>query len=218
MNPSNKIRVVVFDDNLFFRKGIHLLFEDKIDLELNGVFKNAKNIIRDVKKSSPDVVLMDIDMPDISGIEALKKIKKDFPSLPVIMLTDYDDEDKITDSFCADADGYILKTSPAECIINGIRDVHNGECTLCPQMAKRVMELFVKNSMSGKGNVDFGLTPREEAVLNELVKGHPYKVISHELGITYDTVRAHIKKIYAKLEVNTISGAVSKAVKNKMPS
>ena len=214
-----KIQVAVFDDNLFFRKSIHMLLEDREDLSLKGSFRDGKNVIRDVKKTSPDVVLMDIDMPGVNGIDALKKIKKEFPSLPVIMVTDYDDEDKIMDSFCADANGYILKTSSAREIIHGIHEAYKGHYTLCTMMAKRVVKLFTRQHMNViRGGQHHGLTARQLDVLGELVRGASYKMIAGKLGITYDTVRAHIKQIYARLGVNSVSAAVAKAIKQNIVS
>ena len=215
-----KIRVAVFDDNLFFRESVNILFEGKgrEDLELIGSFKNGNNVLKDIHISQPDVVLMDIDMPGTNGIEAVRIIRKEFPQLPVMMLTDYDDDDKVINSICAGANGYTLKTTTAQKIIDGIRDVYNGEASLCAPVARKVLQLFSGRFPESNNSETFKLSPREKEVLNELVKGHAYKIIAENLGITYDTVRAHIKQIYKKLQVSTVSGAVAKAMKRNIVS
>ena len=213
-----KIRVTVFDDNLFFRESLNILFEGREDMELAGSFKNAKNVLRDIHTSKPDVVLMDIDMPGINGIEAVGIIKKEFQELPVMMLTDYDDDDKIIASICAGANGYTLKTTTSEKIIEGIHDVYKGYASLCAPIARKVLQLFSGKFPGSISSESFKLSPREKEVLQELVQGHPYKIIAADLGITYDTVRAHIKQIYKKLQVSTVSGAVSKALKQNIVS
>lgn len=210
------IRVAVFDDNLFFRESVNILLEGRMDLILAGAFQDANNVLNDVHSARPDVVLMDIDMPTTNGISALKKIKKEFPELPVMMLTDFDDDDKVIDSICSGANGYTLKTSTSEKIIEGIYDVYNGHSSLSPPIAKKVLRLFSEKFSSPVDIINFSLSPREKEVLQELVDGNSYKMIADKLGITYDTVRAHIKQIYRKLQVSSISAAVSKALRQRI--
>ena len=206
------IRVAVFDDNIFFRESIHIMLDGRNDFEVCGSFENANRVCADVKKSSPDVVLMDIEMPGISGIEAVRVMKRKFPDLPVLMLTDHDADDKVIDSICAGANGYALKTTQSDKIIEAILDVHNGLASLCPPVAKKVMHLFAQRISIPARQNDFALSVREKDVLRLLVKGDSYKMIALALGITYDTVRAHIKNIYKKMHVVSVSGLVAKAV------
>lgn len=213
-----KIRVAVFDDNLFFRESVHILFEGRKDMILTGSFNNANSVLKDVHSANPDVVLMDIDMPKTNGIEAMRILRKEYPELPVMMLTDYDDDNKIIDSICSGANGYTLKTTSSEKIIEGIHDVYNGHSSLCPPIAQKILRLFSEKFPLRFSNEDFRLSPREKDVLSELVKGCSYKIIADTLDITYDTVRAHIKKIYQKLQVSTVSGAVAKALKHDIVS
>ena len=212
----SRIQVAIFDDNLFFRESINILLEERQDMEVSGSFHNANNVLDDILKAKPDVVLMDIDMPGMNGIQALELIRKEFADLPVMMLTDYDHDDKVIDSICAGANGYTLKNTTSRKIIDGIVDVYNGYSSLSPPIAKKVMELFSSHYLQQVTKTDFGLSPREKDVLAEITKGHSYKIIADNLNITYDTVRAHIKQIYKKLQVNTVSGAVAKALNNRL--
>jgi|SRR5688572_5498704 len=212
----DKIRLAVFDDNSFFRESVNILLEGRTDMVLTGAFGDANNVLHDVRSASPDVVLMDIDMPGTNGIEALKKIKAAFPDMPVMMLTDFDDDDKVIDSICSGANGYTLKTSTSEKIMESIHDVYNGHSSLSPTIAKKVLKLFSGKFSLPSDNTDYFLSPREKEVLNELVNGNSHKAIADKLGITYDTVRAHIKQIYRKLQVSNISAAVSKALRQRI--
>ena len=211
-----KVSVVLFDDNLFFRKSMHIMMEGRKDMKLSAAFKNANNLVRDLKSSAPDLVLMDIEMPGTNGIDAVRILKKDFPKLPVMILSDHCDEEKVFASICAGADGYSLKTMTSKKIIESIHDVSSGNASLCPPVAKKVLEL-VAQRYSGNINLNsFALSKREKEVLTLLVQGKSYKMIAADLGIIYDTVRAHIKKIYKKLQVSSISGAVSKAITHRI--
>ena len=210
----NKIRIAVFDDNLFFRESIGILMEGRNDFELTGSFENANDVLHDFKKCSPDVVLMDIEMPGRSGIDALKILKQDYPQLRVLMLTDYDKDEMIIDSVCAGAYGYILKTSPGEKIIEAIHDIHSGNGSLSLAIARKLMDLFAENFVRLNQEDLELLSPREREVLTLLVDGKSYKMIGADLEVCYDTVRAHIKSIYRKLKVSSASGAVAKAMKN----
>ncbi len=211
-----KIRVALFDDNLFFRESVYFLLEDNKEIALTGTFENANQVLKNVRWAEPDVVLMDIDMPGTNGIDALRKIRKTFPEMAVMMLTDFDEDDKIIDSICSGANGYLLKSTSAEKIIGGIMDIHSGHSSLSPPIAKKVLELFSGKFSGSQVQESFQLSPREKDVLVELVNGHAYKVIANILGITYDTVRAHIKQIYRKMHVGTVGGAVSKALRQNV--
>lgn len=210
-----KIRIVLFDDNLFFRQFINIMMEDRKDIDLAGVFENADNLVHDIESVEPDMVLMDIDMPGTNGIDAVKILRKKFPALPVMMLTDYDKEEMIVDALCAGANGYIMKVSSEQKIIDAIFEVQRGEGALSPTVTKKLLNLFSRNAHPSQKEMA-SLTPRESEVLKLLTHGKSYKMIGSEMGIGYDTVRAHIKGIYRKLKVSSISGAVAKAMKNNI--
>lgn len=210
------IRIVIFDDSDFYRESLKMLFEDEKHFLLAGCFENAMNAVRDVSTSKPDIVLMDIEMPEIDGIEAVKILKSYHPSLPIIMLTQYEDEDKVINSVCSGANGYLLKSSSAEKILERIHEVLNGGSSLDPSVAKKVLELFSKSIAMRANEKDFLLSPREKEVLAHLARGQSYKMIASDLDICYDTVRSHIKSIYQKLDVSSVSGAVAIAVSNNI--
>jgi DNA-binding NarL/FixJ family response regulator len=210
-------RIALFDDHYFFRESIRMILEDHDDFLLAGSFEDANNLIRDIEASEPDVVLMDIGMPGQNGITALATIRREYPDLPVIMLTQHDDEENIIHAIGFGARGYLLKTSPsANDLVNSINDVLEGGSSLNPVVAQKVMKMVAKELSTVSLSNSLTLSPREKEVLDHLARGKSYKMISSDLGICYDTVRMHIKSIYQKLKVSSISGAVAIAVKNRL--
>lgn len=212
------IRVTFFEDNAALSRALCQMISDSDELELAGSFQNGNNVLRDIAKSVPDVVLMDIDMPGVNGIEAVKIIRQHFPNLRILMQTVFDDDDKIFESILAGASGYILKRNAPKIIIESIIDVYNGGAPMSPAIANRVLHLF-QNHVTRPNNVsdeEYNLTPREKDVLRCMVAGKPYKIISDELNITYNTIRTHVKKIYDKLHVSSNTEAVSKAIRQNL--
>lgn len=210
----NGIKVALFDDNDLLRDSISMLLQDEEDFTLVGSFGNCLNILEDIKKAQPDVVVMDIDMPGLSGIEGVRLISKNFPTVQVLMQTIFDDDEKIFAAIKAGAGGYILKNTQATRLLESIREVYNGGAPMTPSVAKRVLKQLQSQNVSGKD--EFNLSHREMEVLALLVQGLSYKMIADKLHITYDTVRAHIKKIYEKLHVSSMTEAVAKAINQKL--
>ena len=213
------IRVAVFEDNLKFNRALSKLVKSAPELELAGSFTSGMDALRHITQSNPDVVLMDIDMPGVNGIEAVKTIRKHFPKLRILMQTVFEDDNKVFESLVAGASGYILKTMPADKMVEAICDVHDGGAPMSPSIASRVLHLFqnyvrIPDHVTG----EYNLSPRETDVLRCMVDGKPYKVICEELNITYSTVRSHVQKIYEKLHVSSNTEAVSKALKQKLVS
>ncbi len=210
------IRVIIFDDNARVCDSMRMLIGGTDGFVFAGAYENCSHLVANIESSLPDVVLMDIDMPGINGIEAVKIIHKKFPDLQVLMQTTFDDDDKVFDAILAGASGYILKNTPPSRILECIREVHQGGAPMSPGIARKVLRLFSQNVPVKEAKQDFNLSPRETEVLGLLVNGKSYKMISDELGITYDTVRAHMKKIYEKLHVTSMTEAVAKAIKEKL--
>jgi DNA-binding NarL/FixJ family response regulator len=209
-----KAKIILYDDNETLAQSIKLMLEDEKDMEVLASFSNAETVTADISLLKPDVVLMDIDMPVVNGVEAIKKIRKVNEHLPVIMLTIFEDNDNIFKAVCAGASGYILKKNATEELPAAIRNVLSGGAPMTGSVAKKVLQMVPQKQM----NTSFNITAHEQAVLELLVKGYGYKMIASELNVSIDTIRFHIKKIYDKLHVHSATEAVSVALKNKLVS
>lgn len=209
------ITVVVFDDNEFRRESLSLLINGMGNMRCIGTFPDCSNVVSDIRLLQPQVVLMDIDMPHVDGIEGVKRIRKNFPDVQILMQTVFDDDEKIFASICAGASGYILKKSTPAQIIQAVEDVHNGGAAMTASVAKQVIRAFQQNVFI-ENNERIELSPREKEVLSCLVKGLSHKMIAAECFISIHTVNSHIKKIYEKLHVNSVAEAVAKALKQRL--
>jgi DNA-binding NarL/FixJ family response regulator len=210
------IRIAVFDDNAYRRESLCMLINSSPKMTCVGVFFDCSNVVADVRRSSPDVALMDIDMPNVNGIEGVKLIKLNFPSVQVLMQTVFEDDDKIFASICAGASGYILKKSSPAQLLQAVEDVYRGDAAMTASIAKKVLTAFQKNVIIGSNHEEIGLTPREKEVLGYLVKGYSHKMAASACGLSIHTVNTHIKKIYEKLQVNSVAEAVVKALNQKL--
>ena len=208
------IRVLLYDDNEALRASMEALLSEKPEFELLAAMPNAETVVTDIREFKPDVVLMDIDMPIVNGVEAVRNIRKVNEQLPVIMLTIFDDNENIFNAVCAGATGYILKRFATEEICDAIRNVMTGGAPMTGSVARKVLQMVpqAKTVEQEKSN----LSVRETQILQFLVNGYSYKMIAGELKVSLDTVRFHIKKIYDKLHVHSATEAVSKAIKNKL--
>jgi DNA-binding NarL/FixJ family response regulator len=209
------IRVLIFDDNKNLLEGFKLLLKDSENIFLAGAYPDAMQAAAMIRKDRPDVVLMDIQMPGISGIEAVRTIKSAFPNLQILMQTVFEDNDKVFAAICAGASGYILKSTPSDKVLEAITDVYRGGSPMSPSIARKVLQLF--QHQFAEVTQDFQtLTPREKEVLSCMVKGQSYKMIADTCRIKFNTVHSHIKKIYQKLHVNSASEAVAKAIQQRI--
>ncbi len=208
------IKVLLYDDNGVLLESIAALMESEPDIRILALMPNAETVVTDIKELLPDVVLMDIDMPVVNGVEAVKKIRRVNQELPVIMLTVFDDNENIFNAICAGASGYILKRYVSEEIAPAIRMVLNGGAPMTGSVARKVLQMVpAAKSVEQEEN---NLSGKEVSILQCLVKGYSYKMIAAELTISIDTVRFYIKKIYEKLHVHSATEAVSKAIKGKL--
>ena len=209
------IRVLLFEDNSDFADSVTELIANTEGITLVGVCENAKNVVRNIAFYKPDIVLMDIDMPGINGIEAVRMIKTNYPQLPVMMQTVFDHDDKVFDSILAGASGYLLKKAAPLKLLEAIREIHEGGAPMTPEIAVKVLHFF-RNKEQQKVTNDMLLTEKEKEVLSDLVAGLSYKMIASKQAISYHTVNFHIRNIYKKMHVNSVGEAVAKALKEKM--
>ena len=210
-----KIKVVVFDDNKGRQEALKLLINISADMECVGTFDNCTNVVKNIRDTLPAVVLMDIDMPGVNGIEGLKLIRLNFPKVLIVMQTVFEDEEKIFEAVHAGAHGYFLKKTPPQRLIEGIRDVTEGGAPMTATVARKVLEMF-QNQPQNSVVKEFDLTDRELNVLSMLMKGMSYKMIAEASNITYHTVNSHCKNIYEKLHVHSAAEAVAKARKQRI--
>lgn len=209
------IKVAIVEDNKSLRESIIALFSINEGFKLVGSFSNANSIVKDIMASKPDVVLMDIQMPGTNGIEAVKLLRAEFPEMKIVIQTVFEDDDSIFQAICNGASGYILKRSTPNEYMQAIIEAYNGGAPITGSIAAKVLNMF-KISQQINTTTDFNLSEREKEVLNHLVKGLSYKMIADKCGISYDTVRFHMKNIYSKLHVESMTEAVSVAIKNKI--
>lgn len=209
------IKVAIVEDNRSLRESIIALFSINEGFKLVGSFANANSIVKDIITSKPDVVLMDIQMPGTNGIEAVKLLRTEFPEMKIVIQTVFEDDDSIFQAICNGASGYILKKSTPNEYMQAIIEAYNGGAPITGSIAAKVLNMFKVSQQSNPAN-DFNLSDREKEVLNHLVKGLSYKMIADKCGISYDTVRFHMKNIYSKLHVESMTEAVSMAIKNKI--
>ena len=205
------MKIIIVDDNSFIRESLKILFSGIHDIECLGAFENAISLEEKELAQQADVILMDIDMPGISGIQAVTQLRKIEWTVPIIMLTVFEEEQKIFAAIRAGANGYLLKNSKPEDIVKSIRDVYNGGASFTPLIAKKVLNYFQTPPKN-----EYNLTTREKEVLTYLVNGNVYKIIAKEMNISYETVRSHMKNIYRKIHVSSLSEAVAKAIKEKI--
>ena len=204
------IRVLVYEDNSQLRDGLAILLSGTAGFEFAGSFPDCSNIVDECEALTPDVILMDINMPRVDGLEGLKRIRKVNPGVKILMLTVFDDNQNVFEAIKSGANGYLLKKTPPAKLLEYIQDAQTGGAPMTSSIAAQVLKMFT----GGHSQVNFNLSERETTVLGLLVNGHSYKMIAADLFISIDTVRSHIKKIYEKLHVNSKSEAVAKALKN----
>lgn len=207
------IRIAIFEDNVQFRESLEFAISSEPSFLLCGSFPDALRWDKKIRLAKPDVILMDINMPGINGIEAVKEIKAADPSVNICMQTVFDDDDKVFASLCAGASGYILKNTNPERLTRAVVEIANGGSFFTPSIAKKVLSSFQQNTSRAEY---IQLSEREKEVLKYLVDGMSYKMIAGKCNISYDTVHSHIKNIYDKLHVNSKSEAVAKALKNRL--
>ncbi len=206
--------MVIFEDNERLRQSMELLMGSDEGFLVVGSYGNFAQLSTVLAQQKPDIAMVDIDMPEMSGIEAVKVIKEICPNCRVLMFTVFDDDDRIFQSICNGADGYILKNTSPVRIVQALQELSGGGTPMSPFIAHRIFQHFRKSSTTS----DYNLTAREQEILKLLVKGNSYKMIAAACFISLDTVKKHLKNIYVKLHVSCGTEAVAKALKDKIIS
>jgi len=209
------LRLIVYEDNDKLRNALELALGAGDEVHLCAAFPNCNTVAEDVRTFSPDVVLMDIDMPGVNGIQGARIIKETAPDVRVLMHTVFDEDTKIFNALAAGADGYLLKSISPVQLYAAISDVAGGGSPMSPGVARKVLDSFRQKAEAPEEDVET-LTDREQTVLEMLTKGYTYRRISSECGNSIDTTRTHIKNIYTKLHVNCGTEAVAKALRLKL--
>ena len=207
------IKIILFEDRQNLRESLQLMLSANDDFELAEMLPNCRDAVQAVLRVKPDVVLMDIDMPEVDGITGVRMIKEARPETQIVMLTVFEDDAKIFDAIKAGADGYLLKKDIPAQLFDAIYNANSGGASISPGVATKVLQAFRPNAVS---TANFNLSKRELEVLELLVKGHTYKRIAADTFVSIDTVRSHIKNIYLKLQVNSATEAVAKALQQRL--
>lgn len=203
-----RIRVMVVEDRVEVRDGLAHLLDASTSCRCAGAFETAEDALDHLASTPIDVILMDIELPGISGIEAARRARADHPEVQIMMLTVYQDDDRIFDSLAAGATGYVLKTTPPARLLADIAMLHGGGSPMSSAIARRVVETF--HTRRARPSVTESLTPREEEILALLADGFRYREIGERLFISLDTVRTHIRHIYEKMQVRSRTEATLK--------
>jgi DNA-binding NarL/FixJ family response regulator len=209
------IRVTIFEDNHSLRIGLCQLINSTPGYICGGAFEDCSHLLKNIRDTTPDIVLMDIGMPGINGIEAVKLLKDHHPGLRVLMQTVFEEDEKIFQSILAGASGYILKNTPSSRIMEAIRETYEGGAPMSPSIATKVLKMVVQQPIDNNVRA-FNLSEREKEILTCLVRGMSYKLIADACRISIDTVRGHIRSIYEKLHVHSKGEAIAKAIKGKI--
>lgn len=211
---TKTIKTAVVEDIRDIREGLATLINFTDGFSCSGSYRSMEEAIHRIKAEAPDVLLSDIGLPGMSGIEGTRILKEQFPDMTVLMLTIYDDDDRIFEALCAGASGYLLKRTPPAKLLENIKEAVSGGAPMSPEVAMRVIKLF--REVRPPERVDYDLTPHETRLLKLLVEGHNYTTAAEELGVSYNTVKFHMRHIYEKLQVHSKSEAVAKALQNRL--
>jgi DNA-binding NarL/FixJ family response regulator len=211
---SKAVRVAIVEDRREIRDGLAMLINGTEGFCCSGLYRSMEEALLQIAGDVPDLVLCDIGLPGMSGIEGIRILKERYPRLTILMLTVYDDDERIFDALCAGACGYLLKKTPPARLLEALREAVAGGAPMSPEVASRVIALFRDVRPPDRANYD--LTPHESRLLKLFVEGHNYKTAAAELGVTVHTVSFHLRSIYDKLQVHSKSEAVAKALKNRL--
>ena len=208
------IKVAIIEDQREIRECLTLLVNGSEGYSCTGSYRSMEEALESIPRQLPDVVLSDIGLPGMSGIDGVRILKERYPDLLVLMLTVYDDDERIFAAMCAGACGYLLKKTPPARLLDSLSEVVAGGAPMSPEVARRVIALF--REIRPPERADYHLTPHETRLLKLFVEGHNYKTAAAELRVSVNTVNFHVRSIYDKLQVHSRSEAVAKALLNRL--
>lgn len=211
---TTTINVAIIEDQRTIREGLAWLIDSTPGYHCAGGYASMEAALARVGASVPDVVLMDIGLPGMDGIEGVRVLKQRYPKLLVLMLTIYDDDARIFEAMCAGACGYLLKKTPPARLLESIQEVVEGGAPMSPSIARRIVTLF--SQIAPPPHANYELTPHEARLLKMLVEGHSYKTAAAELKLSINTVSFHMRNVYDKLQVHSKSEAVAKALRERL--
>lgn len=211
---NKTIKTIIVEDQRDLREGLQTLINFTPNFKCLGACRSMEEALARVKYDVPDVVLSDIGLPGMSGIEGIRILKEKYPSLVILVLTVYDDNEKIFDALCAGASGYLLKHTDPSQLISSVKEAVSGGAPMSPEVAAKVIKIF--REVRPPEKVDYDLTPHEVRLLKLLVEGYNYVTAAEELNISYNTIKFHVRNIYDKLQVHSKSEAVAKALQNRL--
>jgi DNA-binding NarL/FixJ family response regulator len=208
------IRTAIVEDRREIREGLAVLINGTPGYACTGSYGSMEEALEKIRRELPEVVLCDIGLPGMDGIEGIRLLKERHPSLQLLMLTIYDDDERIFDALCAGATGYLLKRTPPARLLEALREAVTGGAPMSPEVAARVIKLF--REIRPPERPDCDLTPHETRLLKLLVEGHNYTTAADALGVSYNTVKFHMRHVYEKLQVHSKSEAVARALRDRL--
>jgi len=211
---NSPIKVVIIEDRREIRESLAMLIGGTPGFNCIATYRSMEDALARIGANLPDVVLSDIGLPGMSGIEGIRILKEKYPDLLFIMLSIYDDDERIFDALCAGACGYLLKKTPPVRLLESLREAVEGGSPISPEVARRVITLF--RDVRPPERVEYDLTPHEKRLLKMIVEGHNYKTAALELGVSINTISFHMRHIYEKLQVHSKSEAVAKALRDRL--
>jgi DNA-binding NarL/FixJ family response regulator len=214
MNTTGIIKTAIIEDMSQIRDGLTMLINFTEGFKCTGSYRSVEEALQKIRYDVPDVLLSDIGLPGMSGIEGVKILKEKYPQMLILMLTVYDDDERIFDALCAGASGYLLKRTQPSKIIDNIREAVDGGAPMSPEVALKVVKLFREFAPPERPDCD--LTPHETRLLKLLIDGHNYATAAKKLGVSYNTIKFHVRNIFDKLQVHSKSEAVIKALRERL--
>ena len=211
--PAN-IKVAIVEDQRDIREGLASLIKFTDGYQCTGSFRSMEEALEKIRFDLPHIMLVDIGLPGISGIEGIRLLKESYPEMLLLMLTVYDDDEMIFDALCAGACGYLLKKTAPASLIESLKEAMTGGAPMSPEVARRVIKLF--REIRPPERADYKLTPHELRLLKLLVEGHNYQTAAAAQGVKVTTIAFHMRNIYEKLQVHSKSEAVAKALRNRL--